>query len=144
VFELHPKGHGLHIHMVTDAWLNIDIVNALGQRAGFGRINVKAIPRERASYLGKYLSKERPACFKGTRLWAPVGQIEGSKVRDIVVDSPWTRAYRRLAAFNSGFAELPWGVRRYLVGEVVLGQSVQAVLGSYRQRPVLRGCQTLR
>ena len=56
-FELHEE-HGLHVHLVTNAWIDVNEARAMAKKAGWGRIHVKRIPAEKASYLGKYLTKE--------------------------------------------------------------------------------------
>jgi hypothetical protein len=66
VFELH-KNHGLHVHLVTNRWIDVNVARELAFLAGWGRIHVMRIPPERASYLAKYLSKDRPECLKGWR-----------------------------------------------------------------------------
>ena len=66
----------------------------LATQAGWGRIHVQRIPADRASYLGKYLSKERPECLKSWRLWAGFGAWEWTKVKDVVSDSLFCRIYR--------------------------------------------------
>jgi len=86
VYELHPGrwgefSHGLHIHVVTTRFQDIKVVLRQGKLAGFGRINVKRIPRARAGYVGKYLAKKRPAMLKGWRLWAAFGPTDRSKCR---------------------------------------------------------------
>jgi len=93
VFELH-KNHGLHVHLVTNRWIDVNVARELAQQAGWGRIHVMRIPPERAGYLAKYLSKQRPECFKGWRLWAGFGEWEWTKVKDVVFDSLFCRIYR--------------------------------------------------
>ncbi len=82
VFELH-KNHGLHVHLVTNRWIDVNVARELAFLAGWGRIHVMRIPPERASYLAKYLSKERPECLKGWRLWAGFGDWDWTKVKDV-------------------------------------------------------------
>ena len=93
VFELH-KMHGLHVHLVTNRFIDVKEVRALAIKAGWGRIHVERIPAETAEYLAKDLSKERAECLKGWRLWAGFGPWEWSKVKDLVSDSPFSRIYR--------------------------------------------------
>jgi hypothetical protein len=93
VFELH-KNHGLHVHLVTNRWIDVNVARELALLAGWGRIHVMRIPPERASYLAKYLSKERPECLKGWRLWAGFGDWDWTKVKDVVFDSLFCRIYR--------------------------------------------------
>jgi hypothetical protein len=139
-FEMHKPqdpeypelSHGLHIHMVTEAFLQIDIMRCICDRAGFGRINVIEIPRERAHYVAKYLTKKRPECLRHVRLWAPVGLIESCRVRDVVVDSEWTRTYKMLSATWDGFCKLRYYERCYIVGQVYHGRSAADVLHHYR------------
>lgn len=69
-------------------------MRALAKKAGWGRIHVMKIPAERASYLAKYLSKKRPECLKGWRLWAAFGNWEWTRVKDVVFDSLFSRIYR--------------------------------------------------
>lgn len=120
VFELHPgnsegHSHGLHIHMILNERIPVDIVRTIATRKGFGRIHVMQVPRKGGKYLAKYLGKERPGCFKGMRLWAPVGDWEASKVRNIEFECDWTRSYRLLASTIDGFKKLPWRTRQHAV-----------------------------
>jgi hypothetical protein len=82
VFELHPgdegdwNGHGLHIHAVTNHYLDVDMVRKVAQMANLGRIHAKRIPHGRASnYLAKYLDKTKRSqapILKGMRLWQTI------------------------------------------------------------------------
>lgn len=129
VFEMHPGGlmghsHGLHIHMVVDSYLSVDVVRAIWNKFCRGRIHVKKVPREAALYLGKYLGKARTECLKGVRLWAPVGRAATHKVSDIVVDTRWTATYQFLAAAVDGFSKLAWTDRIALTTRFLWGQSI--------------------
>ena len=93
VFELH-KNHGLHVHLVTNRWIDVNVARELAFLSGWGRIHVMRIPPERASYLAKYLSKDRPECLKGWRIWAGFGDWDWTKVKDVVFDSLFCRIYR--------------------------------------------------
>jgi len=93
VFEMH-KMHGLHVHLLTNRFIDVNVMRALAKKAGWGRINVKRIPAERAAYLAKYLSKDRAECLKSWRLWAGFGPWDWTKVKDAVSDSPFSRIYR--------------------------------------------------
>jgi hypothetical protein len=93
VFEMH-KSHGLHVHLVTNRFIDVNVALTLAKKAGWGRIHVQRIPVERAGYLAKYLSKQRPECLKRWRLWAGFGTWEWTKVRDIVFDSAFSRIYK--------------------------------------------------
>ncbi len=93
VFELH-KTHGLHVHLVTNRWLDVNEARNLAAKAGWGRIHVVRIAADRAAYLGKYLTKDRPECFRHWRLWAGFGGWEWTKVKDVVFESLFSQIYR--------------------------------------------------
>ena len=94
VFELHDE-HGLHVHLVTNSFIDVNRARVLAEKAGWGRIHVKRIPSERVTYLAKYLSKERVECLKRWRLWAAFGAgWEPTKVKDVIFDSVFSRIYR--------------------------------------------------
>ncbi|PTX93832.1 hypothetical protein DB345_19845 [Spartobacteria bacterium LR76] len=87
VFELHET-HGLHVHLVTNRYIRVELARKLAKKAGWGRIHVMRINAEGAKYLAKYLSKERETCFKRWRLWAGFGKWDWSRVKDIDLESP--------------------------------------------------------
>jgi hypothetical protein len=94
VFELHEE-HGLHVHLVTNSFIDVNRARMLAEKAGWGRIHVKRIPAERVSYLAKYLSKERVECLKRWRLWAAFGKgWAPTKVKDVISNSVFSRVYR--------------------------------------------------
>ena len=93
VFELH-EFHGLHVHLVTNRFIDVTQARELATQAGWGRIHVMHIAVEGAGYLGKYLSKERPECLKRWRLWAGFGEWDWTRVKDVVFDSRFSRIYR--------------------------------------------------
>jgi hypothetical protein len=94
VFELHEE-HGLHVHVVTNSFIDVNRARLLAEKAEWGRIHVKRIPAGRVSYLAKYLSKERAECLKRWRLWAGFGAgWEWTKVKDVVSESIFSRVYR--------------------------------------------------
>ena len=69
---------------MTNAWLDVNEARVMAKQAGWGRIHVKRIPANKASYMGKYLTKEhRAACFKGWRLWAAFGRWDWTKVKNV-------------------------------------------------------------
>ena len=91
VFELHEE-HGLHVHLVTNSFIDVNRARVMAEKAGWGRIHVKRIPSERVTYLAKYLSKQRPQCLKRWRLWAAFGAGEPTKVKDVVSNSLFSRS----------------------------------------------------
>jgi hypothetical protein len=66
----------------------------MAKQAGWGRIDGKRIPIERAAYLAKYLSKERPPCLKGWRLWAGFGEWQWTRIKDLISQSRLSVIYR--------------------------------------------------
>lgn len=109
VFELHDS-HGLHVHLVTNRWIDVNVARQLAKQANWGRIHVIKIPTEKAGYLAKYLSKNRPPCFRGWRLWAGFGEWEWTKVKDLIFESRFCRIYRACKEWlewkgNRGFFE---------------------------------------
>ncbi len=94
VFELHEE-HGLHVHLVTNQFVDVNRARELASQAGWGRIHVTRMPSEHAGYLAKYLSKERPECLHRWRLWAGFGQAwEWTKVKDVIKETLFSRVYR--------------------------------------------------
>lgn len=137
VFEMHPGAdpfqpelsHGLHVHMVVDERLPVDVMRSLWHRLGAGgRIHVKFIPRDKALYIAKYLAKARMECLKGVRLWAPVGRCQHTKVKDVVCDSRWTATYQFMAGILPGFDKLRWDQRARLVTSFTHGEELEDAL----------------
>jgi hypothetical protein len=54
VFELHEE-HGLHVHLATNRFIDVNIVRELAGKACWGRIHVMPMPAEHVEYSGKYL-----------------------------------------------------------------------------------------
>lgn len=138
VFEIHPGAdpfmpdlsHGLHVHAVIDRRVPVDITRSIWNRKKGGRLHVKAIPAEKAMYIGKYLAKQRVECLKGRRLWAPFGKCEASKVKDIVVDTRWTATYQFMATVVNGFSRLRWDQRARLVSQFVFSEDIHGAFAS--------------
>jgi hypothetical protein len=122
VFELHPKGHGLHIHVLNCSFWGVDSVRHLSQlpSVGGGRLHVKRIPVSRALYAGKYLRKSgRPGCFHRVRMWAGFGGFDYCRVRDVQVESNWTRTYAALkASLGKTFTQLRWWQKKQAIANV--------------------------
>ncbi len=94
VFELHEE-HGLHVHLVTNQFINVNRARQLAAQAGWGRIHVTRMPSEHAGYLAKYLSKERFECLHRWRLWAGFGRgWDWTKVKDVIRETLLSRVYR--------------------------------------------------
>jgi hypothetical protein len=94
VFELH-KEHGLHVHLVTNQFIDVTRARGLAEQAGWGRIHVCRMPSEHVGYLAKYLSKDRPECLTRWRLWAGFGkEWEPTKVKDVMRETLFSQVYR--------------------------------------------------
>jgi hypothetical protein len=81
--ERGSKGGAYHFHAITHQRWDINELREMANLHGFGRINVKVIPRSKIGYVAKYLGK--PGRFpipKGTKLWACIG-YEGVHMCDI-------------------------------------------------------------
>ena len=101
VFELH-KEHGLHVHVLTNSFIDVNTARELAEKAGWGRIHVTRMPSEHAGYVGKYLSKARPDCLKRWRLWAAFGKDwEATKVKDILKETLFSKIYRACKGWQS-------------------------------------------
>jgi hypothetical protein len=110
-FEIHPGGHGLHVHVVTVSRYDVSAIRPCCRHHGWGRIHVEAIPSSRAKYIAKYCTKaDRPKCLKGRRLWAPMGKIQSTKVAHILCDTPLSRAMKCVsdATLNKFFPMEDW------------------------------------
>lgn len=94
VFELH-KTHGLHVHLLTNSYIDVNKARELAEKAGWGRIHVTRMASEHANYVAKYLSKDRPECLKRWRLWAAFGKDwEPTKVKDVIKETLMSTIYR--------------------------------------------------
>lgn len=120
VFQLHPGGHGLHIHVVTGEYLRINDARGLWMTVGGGRIHVKPIAASRANYLSRYLKKQgRPECFRGVRMWDAFGGLEVCRIKDVRIESNWTRTYAALVlCLGVSFTLLPYWMRGQAVANV--------------------------
>jgi len=95
VFELHPAGHGLHVHLITNQFIDVNRARELAIQAGWGRIHVRPMPGAHAGYLAKYLSKERPECLYRWRIWAGFGKgWEWTKLKDVIRETLFSKVYR--------------------------------------------------
>lgn len=101
VAELH-KNHGVHFHMLVNDRLAVDLVRRIGAHYGVGRVQVARVQHSRGGnsivYLSKYLSKRRAGPLtesgRSARRWAKFGDVQHTRVCDLVNDSPmWI--YRR-------------------------------------------------
>lgn len=61
-FELHPKGHGWHIHAVFSRYIDLSVRLPQIQAFGFGRVNVKPV---RTKGVSEYLTKHCLKAYRG-------------------------------------------------------------------------------
>lgn len=115
VFEMHPGGHGLHIHALFNRRINIHAVRRRATQFGMFwihciRVREDSHAVEMADYMGKYMSKEeRPPCLKGARLWASIGKWGATRCKDIEIESEFVsqfRARRKLLTAEAEIAEM--------------------------------------
>jgi hypothetical protein len=102
VLELHDE-HGCHFHVITNQRFNIRKILEFSAHYGFRRIHVGPVTdaAKAVKYLCKYLSKARPGCLKGARLWSAFGKIEKTRVKDVLTDTPMVRILRRVMGKQS-------------------------------------------
>lgn len=104
VLERGTKGERRwHIHAVTPQWWDVARIRPMAVAAGFGRINAKPIPPEKASYVAKYLLKQYAEKLPvGVRRWGCVG-FQGVRtcdaLRKITVDNSELSLSRRFVDY---------------------------------------------
>lgn len=112
VAELHPGGHGWHIHYLTDCYHRVEGFRARAQACSFGRVNVVFLGEKSpgmALYLAKHFRKDFGRESMGGCRWYCVGDFVGTRCSDVEVRSTfrdWVRARLRLAGKSrAGFVE---------------------------------------
>ena len=55
-FELHPNGHGLHVHMILDERIDVNKIRPIAQAIGFGRIHVRHLGKSDLEETLKYIT----------------------------------------------------------------------------------------
>jgi len=123
VIEMHPGGHGAHIHMVTNCYMRVERVRLLALAREFGRIHVKlwiGEVEDAANNLSQYVSKgEGYDDLAGVRLVGHVGlQGKGVSQRDIKTFGAFKTLWSATAAALVGFSALPWVEKIRLVDSV--------------------------
>jgi len=83
-FESAPKTGYWHYHAVTGDWWDVNEIREASARAGFGRIDVKAIPLGKVEYIAKYVSKKVDGLPLGARRWACHG-FKGVRASSVTV-----------------------------------------------------------
>lgn len=110
------KNGRYHMHAITDQHWDVNQIRKMAIAHGFGRINVKVIPREKVSYIAKYMGK--PGRFpipKNVRLWACIG-FKGVRMDDI-----YCRITVLTPPINDAFPFLV-SVKRWLIDGQIVGQ----------------------
>ena len=120
VFELHQE-HGLHVHLITNQFIDVNRARKLAAQAGWGRIHVMPMPSEHSGYLAKYLSKERPECLSRWRLWAGFGKgWEWTKVKDVICETLFSRVYRACKEWRGWTGRSEFCKRMDLVRQMIV------------------------
>ncbi len=98
VFELHGEdfSHGWHVHFVVGERVDVRVLRRWWDEINgrSARIHVQVMNPAETDYVAKYLSKQfREPWMKGKRLWGRWGSFKGTRVVDVTVTSPTTRAF---------------------------------------------------
>jgi len=123
-FELHPGGHGLHMHVACSVRYDVNQIRKIALALGFGRINVQVKSRLRLLYISKYLGKQgRVKILKGVRLWAVVGKRNSqawviTRCKDIDIESELRECAKKAYAM---------GYRGVSVLQVAAGLRVRSI-----------------
>lgn len=115
VYEYHPGGHGIHIHMVVNQYLPAARMWRLAAASGFGRVDVqqwRSGAEDAAAYLTKYITKSKSEEWDGTRVYGTFGW-KGSQTRqrDIEVTTPFGTIWRHMAAVGLLLAGTCWSAK---------------------------------
>lgn len=136
VFELHPNGHGLHVHVVTPDFYNVSEVRNISNRHGFGRIHVKQWDTEdaeqAASYMGKYLNKSVKSwggiSLRGMRWWGVFGMDDQVRVKDVWVESTrrklWDILDYNLVCMLANLRNVAENSKKYLLSKMEITNAI--------------------
>jgi len=95
VYEVHPGGHGLHVHALLNRWVPAAAVWRIARKHGLGRVDVVRCKSQGASaYLAKYLSKSAASLYPGTRRWQSWGNAKHVRVRSVTYETSDLNALR--------------------------------------------------
>ncbi len=117
VYELHNT-HGIHWHCLLNYRMSVREVRRIGEKYGLGRNHVVVADSGAVGYMAKYLAKER-ASLKGLSKWRTLGGFRGTKVKDIVVKSPYHKEVNRLQK-KHGVKKVPWEIAKQVMKTTVL------------------------
>lgn len=112
VYEYHPGGHGIHMHLVVNCFLPAAKMWRICAAAGFGHIDVRKCDGDAedvARYLTKYITKAGTEEWHGTRVFGTFGwKGTQTRLRDIEVTTAYGTIWRGLAASLVGFSSALW------------------------------------
>lgn len=113
VYELHPGGHGIHLHFVTSVFLKHWKIQRLARMAGFGHVFVtpwEGTEELLAQYLAKYMAKAKHEDeLAGRRVYATLGMRgESTRQVDIEIESPFGTFWKVLARIIPQWESMPW------------------------------------
>ena len=94
VVELHET-HGIHYHALINRRIAMDVIRRIAYPFGFGVMWVEHCDNGTAGYLAKYLTKSYRAenhFTKGRRRWGNIGRWANCKVRDLIMETSFTRS----------------------------------------------------
>jgi hypothetical protein len=107
VLEPHVS-HGLHYHMLCNLRVSVWEVRRIGKQYGIGRVHVDKAGPHSAMYLSKYLNKDSPK-LHGVSRWHTVGPFVGVNVNQIIIESDYMNARRKVVV-----EQLPFGYEELL------------------------------
>ena len=91
-YELHPLGHGWHIHSVWNCFIPLREFRSKISEFGFGRCDVRRVSRKG---LGEYLTKHAMKAYRGISIKS---SVDGSPVRLRLVNT--SRGLPRLSDYT--------------------------------------------
>jgi hypothetical protein len=95
VWERHPGGHGLHVHMLSTIRMDLGMVRLLLERAGMGIVcHVAKAQTGCAKYLAKYLTKQ--GRIRGVKQWSKLGKWQHVLCGSIVFKSKEADFFRNI------------------------------------------------
>lgn len=145
VFEAHPGGHGLHVHMVVSGRYDVNQVRPLCLRHGWGRINVIRVSAPQ--YVAKYLTKSSRGLgwsWRGLRMWSILGKklwpSLPTRVLDVINVSLERHLYNRLKRVVGGVGDFREARRLYMCADWYLAGLVRPrIIRAYVDGELRRG-----
>ena len=137
-YEIHPKGHGWHIHTVWNHYIDLRKYLRVIRSFGFGRVDISRVD---SKGIADYLSKHALKAYSGGR-HAPRGQVERMRLVNTSRGLPTLAGYvwesdlkastHRLLVKSSGLIKsLPFSVSWRICELACLFGVQQAMLESF-------------